>query len=60
METTRKIGIGVVMIIPGLVFGGLFWEWFGSWVVVIILEIIMAALYYSFITGKFPTPAKGT
>jgi hypothetical protein len=60
MEITRKIGIGIVMIIPGFVFGGLVWQWFGSWVVVIILEIIMAALYYSLITGRFPTSAKET
>ena len=58
MEITRKIGIGIVMIVPGFVFGGLVWQWFGSWVVVIILEIIMAALYYYLITGRLPTYAK--
>jgi hypothetical protein len=60
METTRKISIGIVMIVPGFVFGGLAWQWFGSWLVVFILEIIMAAVYYSIITGRFLTAAKGT
>ena len=60
METTRKIGIGIIMIIPGFVFGGLVWQWFGSWFVVLILEIIMAAVYYSLITGRFPTTDKRT
>ena len=59
MEITRKIGIGIVMIIPGFVFGGLVWQWFGSWLVVLILEIIMAAVYYSIITGRFSSPAQG-
>ena len=52
--------MGIVMIIPGFVFGGLVWEWFGSWAVVIIVEIIMVAVYYSLITGRFPISSKGT
>ncbi len=59
MEMTRKIGIGIVMIIPGFVFGGLLWEFIESWIAVLILEIIMAAVYYSIITGRFSSPARG-
>ena len=59
MEITRKIGIGIVMIVPGFVFGGLLWEFVESWIAVLILEIIMAAVYYSIITGRFSRAAQG-
>jgi hypothetical protein len=51
METPRKIGIGVVMIIPAFVLGGLVWSWFGSWTAVLILEIVMVLLYSSIVSG---------
>jgi hypothetical protein len=51
METPRKIGIGVVMIIPAFVLGGLVWAWFGSWTAVLILEIVMVLLYSSIVSG---------
>ena len=52
MDLPRKISIGIIMIIPGFVFGAIFWAWFESWFAVLIMEIIMAALYYSIISGK--------
>ena len=51
MEITRKIGIGVAMIIPAFVFGGAVWSWFGSWFTVFILEVLIVLLYSSIISG---------
>jgi len=51
MDTPRKIGIGVAMIIPAFVFGGAVWSWFGSWLTVFILEVLMVLLYSSIISG---------
>jgi len=51
MDTPRKIGIGVAMIIPAFVFGGTVWSWFGSWFTVFILEVLMVLLYSSIISG---------
>jgi hypothetical protein len=51
MELPRKIGIGVVMIIPAFVFGGAVWALTGSWTVVLILEILMVLFYTSIISG---------
>jgi len=51
MDTPRKIGIGVAMIIPAFVFGGAVWSWFGSWFTVFILEVLMFLLYSSIISG---------
>ena len=59
MDIARKIGIGIVMIIPGFVFGAIIWEWFGSWIAVLILEIIIAVLYYYYvIAGSLSGPAQ--
>jgi hypothetical protein len=51
MEISRKIGIGIAMIIPAFVFGGAVWSWFGSWITVFIFEILMVLLYSSIISG---------
>ena len=51
MEIPRKIGIGIAMIIPGFVFGGAVWSWFGSWFTVFIFKVLMVLLYSSIITG---------
>ena len=52
MDLTRKIGIGIVMIVPAFVFGGLVWAWFESWIVVFLMDILIAALYVGIITGR--------
>ena len=51
METPRKLGIGIVMIVPAFVLGGVIWSWFGSWISVLIFEIIIALFYSSLISG---------
>ena len=49
---SRKIGIGIVLIIPGFVFAGLIWSLAHSWFGVLIWEIIMAIIYSLILKGK--------
>ena len=51
METARKLAIGVIMIIPAFVFGGMVWALLESWFAIVILEILMALLYTSIVLG---------
>lgn len=53
MDIFRKIGIGIVMIVPGFVFGAMVWGFFESWLAVLGLEIIMIIIYAMIISGKF-------
>ncbi len=57
MDMSRKIGIGIVMIIPAFVTGGLLWSIIPSWIAVAIWEIIMV-LIYTRIIGRKPPFAK--
>ncbi len=52
MELPRKIGIGIVMMIPTFVLSGLFWDICHSWIVVFLVIASMAFLYKEIITGK--------
>ena len=52
MDIYRKIGIGIVMIIPSFVGSGLLWNIFNNWIPVLIWIIIMAFLYGGILTGK--------
>ncbi len=52
MDISRKIGVGITMIVPAFVFGGLFWSWFNSMIVVLLVQIAMVGVYISIITGK--------
>ncbi len=52
MDIPRKIGIGIVMMIPTFVISGLFWDICHSWIGVFIVIIAMAFLYKEIITGK--------
>jgi hypothetical protein len=51
MELPRKIGIGVVMIVPAFVFGGIVWSLIESWIAVLVIEILMVLFYSSIISG---------
>ena len=53
MDLFRSIGIGIVSIIPAFVLGGLVWAWFGSWLAVLGMVIIVAIFSGSVIAGKF-------
>ncbi|RJR18923.1 MAG: hypothetical protein C4582_10935 [Desulfobacteraceae bacterium] len=53
MDLFRKIGIGIVMIVPGFVFGGLLWSFSHSWLAILGLEIAMVILLWAILSGKF-------
>jgi len=55
MDLSRKISIGVVSIIPAFILGGLVWAWFGSWLAVLGVVILVAIFSGSVISGKFST-----
>jgi len=52
MDLFRKIGVGIVMIVPGFVFGALIYDLLQSWWAVLVLELIMIGLYGTIISGK--------
>jgi hypothetical protein len=45
MELSRRLGIGIVMIIPSFVGGGAMWEFFNSWGPVILWIVVVAIIY---------------
>jgi hypothetical protein len=45
MDLARKLGIGIVMIVPAFVFGGVLWALVNSWLAVLGLEILMVFIY---------------
>ncbi len=55
---TRKIGIGIVFMVPSFVLAGLLWHFVPSWLAVLGLEIVMVILYIMVLKGKlFLKPA---
>ena len=52
MDIARKIGIGIVMIVPTVAGSGALWHIFHSWLAVIIWVILMAALCGGILSGK--------
>jgi hypothetical protein len=52
MELPRKLGIGIVMIVPTFVFAGLVYNWFHSYIFVFAIMIMMAVLFGLVFTGK--------
>ena len=55
MDLFRKIGIGIVSMIPAFVLGGLVWDWFGSWLAVLGVVVLVAIFSGSVISGKLST-----
>ena len=55
MDLFRKIGIGIVSMIPAFVLGGLVWAWFGSWLAVLGMVVLVAVFSGSIISGKLST-----
>jgi hypothetical protein len=53
MDLFRRIGIGIVSIIPAFVLGGLIWDWFGSWLAVLGIVVIVGIFSGYAIAGKF-------
>ena len=52
MDLARKLGIGIVMIVPAFVFGGVLWALVKSWLAVLGLEIVMALIYAWIVSGR--------
>ncbi|MFO7987014.1 MAG: hypothetical protein R6U38_14235 [Desulfatiglandaceae bacterium] len=52
MDLFRKIGIGIVSIIPAFVLGGLIWDMFGSWLAVLGMEVLMVLFYIYIISDR--------
>ena len=52
MDLSRKLAIGIVMIIPAFVTGGLLWSLIPSWIAVAIWQIIMVFIYAGIVKGK--------
>ena len=52
MDFTRKLGIGIVMMVPTFVGGGAVWSMFGSWLAVFIWIAIMVLTCRAILTGK--------
>ncbi len=53
MDLFRKIGVGIVMIVPGFVLGGLLWSFTHSWIAILGLEIVLVIVLWAILTGKF-------
>lgn len=58
MELVRKIAIGIVMMVPTFVLGGLVWAFLGSWWAILAWVIIMVFLCGGLVSGKFLTASK--
>ena len=53
MEFSRRIGIGIVMLIPTFVGTGAVWALFHSWLAVLVWVAIMAVVAGGLISGKY-------
>jgi len=53
MNLWRKIGIGIVSMIPAFVLGGLAWNMSHSWLSVIAVIVLVGLFIGSVIAGKF-------
>lgn len=61
MDLFRKIGVGIVMIVPAFVFGGLIYDLLHSWWAVLVLQVIIIGLYGTIISGKlFPVSSSSS
>lgn len=60
MDLFRKIGIGIVMIVPTFVFGGLIFHLLHSWLAVLVWMIIMVFASRAIMTGKLTSTFQRT
>jgi ABC-type transport system involved in cytochrome c biogenesis permease subunit len=58
MDLPRKLGILIIMIIPGFVIGGALWNLTHSWIAVLVWEILLAIGYGYFLAGRKPSGGK--
>jgi len=59
MDTPRKIGIAIVMIIPTVVFAGAIWAVFHSWVSIFVWVILMVG-FTARLIGKLSSRKGGS
>lgn len=52
MDISRKIGIGITMIVPSFVLGGMVWSVVNSWILVWLSIAAVGAVYVAIITGR--------
>ena len=52
MDLPRKIGIGILMIVPTFVISGALWDMVNSYIPIAIWVVIMAYVYRQIITGR--------
>jgi hypothetical protein len=52
MDLPRKLGIGIVTLVPAFVLGGLLWGLTKSWIAAWILEVLFAAGYGYWVWGR--------
>ena len=59
MDIPRKIGIGIVMLVPTFVGSGALWALFHSFIPVIIWAILMGLVTMGIVTGKMLSRFQG-
>ena len=59
MDLPRKIGIGIVMLVPAFVGSGALWAIFHSFIPVIIWIVLMGFVASGIITGKIAARFQG-
>ena len=52
MDSARKLGIGIVMIIPTFVGGGAVWDIFSDWLAIVLWLVLMVLLSGAIISGR--------
>ena len=52
MDISRKIGIGITMIVPSFVLAGTVWSVVNSWILVWLSIAAVGAVYAAIITGR--------
>ncbi|MEJ2725579.1 MAG: hypothetical protein P8175_13225 [Deltaproteobacteria bacterium] len=53
MELARRIGIGIVMIVPAFVGSGALWDFFHSWFPIAVWILIMVVIAGGLMSGKY-------
>ena len=59
MDLPRKIGIGIVMLVPTFVGSGALWALFHSFIPIVIWVVLMALLTKEIVAGKLASRFQG-
>ena len=52
MDISRKLGVLIYSVVPGIVGGGIVYHFFGNFVQVIVFEVILALVVLGFISNN--------